>query len=185
MVKSGEEATIEVGTEVPTLSSQTAAVQQSSGTSNILQSIQNRKTGIILNVSPVIYSDNRIDLTVRQEVSNALPVGANAAIQSPAISNRVVSTSLTLRDGGSVLMGGLMSSEQTESENGVPGLMNIPLLGRLFKSTSTNTTKTELLVMIVPYIIETDAEAEAITRAVTAQLENFALPTSLQAQPAK
>lgn len=185
MVKSGEEATIEVGTEVPTLSSQTAAVQQSAGTSNILQSIQNRKTGIILNVSPVVYSDNRIDLVVRQEVSSALPVGADAAIQSPAISNRVVSTSLTLRDGGSVLMGGLMSTQKTESENGVPGLMNIPLLGRLFKTTSTSTTKTELLVMIVPYIVETDADAEAITRAVTNQLENFEMPTPLQAQPAK
>jgi general secretion pathway protein D len=184
MVKSGEEATIEVGTEVPTLSSQTAAVQQNAGTSNILQSIQNRKTGIILNVSPVIYSDNRIDLLVRQEVSSALPVGADSAIQSPAISNRVVSTSLTLRDGGSVLMGGLMSTQQTESENGIPGLMNIPWLGRLFKSTSTSTTKTELVVMIVPYIIETDAEAEAITRAVTAQLENFEMPASLKAEPA-
>src|SRR3546814_3846635 len=98
MVKSGEEASIEVGTEVPTLSSQTAAVQQGAGTSNILQSIQNRKTGIILSVSPVVYSDNRIDLVVRQEVSSALPLG-DSGIQSPAISNRVVSTSLTLRDG--------------------------------------------------------------------------------------
>lgn len=185
MVKSGEEASIEVGTEVPTLSSQTAAVQQSAGTSNILQSIQNRKTGIILTVSPVVYSDNRIDLVVRQEVSSALPVGADAAIQSPAISNRVVSTSLTLRDGGSVLMGGLMSNQRTESENGVPGLMNIPLIGRLFKSTSTNTTKTELLVMIVPYIIENDEQAASITRAVTNQLENFEMPAPLQAPPAK
>lgn len=184
MVKSGEEASIEVGTEVPTLSSQTASVQQTAGDSNILQSIQNRKTGIILNVSPVIYSDNRIDLVVRQEVSSALPVG-DSAIQSPAISNRVVSTSLTLRDGGSVLMGGLMSTQQTESESGVPGLMNIPWLGRLFKSTSTSTTKTELVVMIVPYIIETDAEAESITRAVTSQLENFEMPASLNAESAR
>jgi general secretion pathway protein D len=183
MVKSGEEATIEVGDEVPTLSSQTAAVQQSAGTSNILQSIQNRKTGIILNVSPVIYSDNRIDLVVRQEVSAALPLGGG--IQSPTITNRIVSTSLTLRDGGSVLMGGLMSNRQTESESGVPGLMNIPLLGRLFKSTSTSTTKTELLVMIVPYIIETDADAESITRAVTSQMQNFEMPASLQAEPAQ
>ncbi|PKM13605.1 MAG: hypothetical protein CVV15_02090, partial [Gammaproteobacteria bacterium HGW-Gammaproteobacteria-5] len=60
----------------------------------------------------------------------------------------------------------------------------IPWLGRLFKSTSTSTTKTELVVMIVPYIIETDAEAEAITRAVTAQLENFEMPASLKAEPA-
>jgi len=183
MVKSGEEASIEVGTEVPTLSSQTASSQQTGGTSNILQSIQNRKTGIILNVRPVIYSDDRVDLEVRQEVSDAQPVGANAAIQSPAISNRVISTSLTLRDGGSVLMGGLMSNRQTESDNGIPGLKDIPLIGRLFKSTSRSNTKTELVVMIVPYIIETGEQAEAITRAVTSQLENLSVPAVAPQQP--
>lgn len=183
MVKSGEEASIEVGTEVPTLSSQTASSQQTGGTSNILQSIQNRKTGIILNVRPVVYSDDRVDLEVRQEVSDAQPVGANAAIQSPAISNRVISTSLTLRDGGSVLMGGLMSNRQTESDNGIPGLKDIPLIGRLFKSTSRSNTKTELVVMIVPYIIETDEQAGAITRAVTGQLENLSVPGVTPKQP--
>jgi general secretion pathway protein D len=176
MVKSGEEASIEVGDEVPTLSSQTASTQQTGGTSNILQSIQNRKTGIILNVRPVIYSDDRVDLEVRQEVSAALPIGTDAAIQSPAISNRVISTSLTLRDGGSVLMGGLMANSQTESDNGIPGLKDIPLIGRLFKSTSRKNTKTELVVMIVPYIIESADQADAITRAVTSQLENLAVP---------
>lgn len=183
MVKSGEEANIEVGTEVPTLSSQTSSSQQTGGTSNILQSIQNRKTGIILNVRPVVYSDDRVDLEVRQEVSDAQPIGANAAIQSPAISNRVISTSLTLRDGGSVLMGGLMSNRQTESDNGIPGLKDIPLIGRLFKSTSRSNTKTELVVMIVPYIIETDEQASAITRAVTGQLENLTVPGVTPLQP--
>lgn len=183
MVKSGEEASIEVGDEVPTLSSQTAASQQTGGTSNILQSIQNRKTGIILNVRPVIYSDDRVDLEVRQEVSAALPIGTDAAIQSPAISNRVISTSLTLRDGGSVLMGGLMANSQTESDNGIPGLKDIPLIGRLFKSTSRKNTKTELVVMIVPYIIESAEQADAITRAVTSQLENLAVPGVTPDQP--
>lgn len=183
MVKSGEEASIEVGDEVPTLSSQTASTQQTGGTSNILQSIQNRKTGIILNVRPVIYSDDRVDLEVRQEVSAALPIGTDAAIQSPAISNRVISTSLTLRDGGSVLMGGLMANSQTESDNGIPGLKDIPLIGRLFKSTSRKNTKTELVVMIVPYIIESADQADAITRAVTGQLENLAVPGVTPDQP--
>lgn len=183
MVKSGEEASIEVGDEVPTLSSQTASTQQTGGTSNILQSIQNRKTGIILNVRPVIYSDDRVDLEVRQEVSAALPIGTDAAIQSPAISNRVISTSLTLRDGGSVLMGGLMANSQTESDNGIPGLKDIPLIGRLFKSTSRKNTKTELVVMIVPYIIESAEQADAITRAVTSQLENLAVPGVTPDQP--
>lgn len=178
MVKSGEEASIEVGTEVPVLSSQTAATQQTNGSSNILQSIQNRRTGIILNVRPVVYSDDRIDLEVRQEVSDALPVGADAAIQSPAISNRVISTSLTLRDGGSVLMGGLMSNRKTESDNGVPVLKDIPLLGNLFKNTRVGNSKTELLVMIVPYIIENDEQAQRITERVISQMQNVTLPAT-------
>lgn len=176
MVKSGEEASIEVGTEVPVLSSQTAAVQQTNGSSNILQSIQNRRTGIILNVRPVVYSDDRIDLEVRQEVSDALPVGADAAIQSPAISNRVISTSLTLRDGGSVLMGGLMSNRKTAANSGVPLLKDIPLLGHLFKNTRVSNSKTELLVMIVPYIIENDEQAQQITERVISQMQNVSLP---------
>ena len=69
-----------------------------------------------------------------------------------------------------------MANSQTESDNGIPGLKDIPLIGRLFKSTSRKNTKTELVVMIVPYIIESADQADAITRAVTSQLENLSVP---------
>ena len=182
LVKSGAEASIDVGTEVPTITSQTASAQQDQGTSNILQSIQYRKTGIILNIKPVIYSDDRIDLEIRQEVSEALPLGIGAAVQSPSIFNRAVSTSLSLRDGSSILIGGLMSSRITNADGGVPYLKDIPLLGNAFKSRNRRKSKTELVLMIVPYIVESDAQATSLTRSLGEQLELLELPVQ---QPAR
>lgn len=176
LVMSGQEANIDVGTEVPIITSQTTSNQQTEGSTNLLQSVQYRKTGIILNVKPTVYSDNRIDLEISQEVSEALPVGAGDAVQSPSIFNRAVKTSLSLRDGGSVLLGGLMSERQTRSKNGVPYLKDMPVLGNLFKSQSNDKNKTELVIIIVPYIIETDSQAQAITQAISDRLELIELP---------
>ena len=176
MVKSGEQASIDVGTEIPTLSSQTASNQQTDGNTNILQSIQYRKTGIILEIKPIVYSDDRIDLEIRQEVSEALPLGANAPVQSPSIFNRAVSSNLSLRDGSSILIGGLMSNRTTQSNDGVPYLKNVPVLGSLFRSTGNNRTRTELVLMIVPYIVESDGQAVELTRSLGERLQFLDLP---------
>jgi general secretion pathway protein D len=183
LVKSGEEASIDVGTEVPTIAAQTASVQQTEGTSNILQSIQYRKTGIILNVKPVVYSDDRIDLEIRQEVSEALPLGTDSVVQSPSIFNRAVSTSLSLRDGSSILIGGLMSRRASLSEGGVPLLKDIPLLGHAFKTTNRRANKTELVLMIVPYIVESDDQATALTRSIGTRLEMLEIPSAPETPP--
>ena len=183
MVKSGEEASFDVGTEIPTLSSQTASAQQVDGTSNILQAIQYRKTGIILNIKPTVYSDNRVDLEIRQEVSEALPIGSDDAVQSPSIFNRAVSTSLSLRDGSSVLIGGLMSQRRTQGNGGVPYLKDVPVLGNLFKSTTRSGNKTELVLMIVPYIVSSDEQATALTRTVAERFQMLELPTVPDATP--
>ena len=178
MVKSGEEANFDVGTEVPTITSQSTSPLQTGGTSNILQTVQYRKTGILLNIKPVVYSDDRVDLEIRQEVSEALPVGADAAVSSPAIFNRSYSTSLSLKDGSAILIAGLMSQRRTDSNSGIPYLKDIPLLGNAFKSTKRNNNKTELVLMIVPYIIETDTQAEELTRSLSQRFELIDLPNS-------
>ncbi len=176
MVKSGDEANIDVGTEVPTISSQSTSPLQSGGTSNILQTVQYRKTGILLNIKPVVFSDDRVDLEIRQEVSEAQPLGANAAVQSPAIFNRSISTSLSLKDGSAILIAGLMSQTRTNSNSGIPYLKDIPLLGNAFKSTTRKQNKTELVLMIVPYIIETNTQAEELTRSLSQRFELIDLP---------
>ena len=185
MVKSGAEASIDVGTEIAIVSAQSASPQQTQGTSNILQSIQYRKTGIILNIKPIIYSDDRVDLEIRQEVSEALPLAADAAVQSPSIFNRSVSTSLSLRDGSSILIGGLMSSRLTNADGGVPYLKNIPLLGNAFKSKTRRKNRTELVLMIVPYIVESDQQATALTRSLGDRLELLQLPANTHSAPVR
>lgn len=179
LVKSGSEANIDIGTEVPTITMTTTSNQQSEGNTNLLQSIQYRKTGIILRVKPTVYSNDRIDLEITQEVSEALPIGDNASIGSPSIFNRSLNTSLSLRDGGSVVMAGLISERNTKSNSGIPLLKDVPILGNLFKNQSRNKNKTELVLMIVPYIVESDSRMTEISQAIVDKLELLELqPTS-------
>lgn len=176
MVKSGEEASIDVGTEVPTITARQTSPQQVEGSTGLLQSIQYRKTGIILSVKPTVYSDDRVDIELQQEVSEALPLSDSDQTGSPSIFNRGIKTSLSLRDGGSIMIGGLMSRRQTNSNSGVPYLKDVPVLGNLFKSQTKRRNKTELVLMIVPYIIGFDRKAEDLTQAIGDQFELLSLP---------
>ncbi len=163
MVKSGNKATIDVGTEVPIITSQsTSAELQQDGDSGIIQEIQYRKTGVLLTVSPVVYSNNRVDLDITQEVSETQPDSAGA-IPSPSIFTRKINTSLGLDDGGSVLLGGLISTTSGKGYKGVPVLSKIPLLGRLFRVETENRSRTELIMLIIPYVIDNGKDAVDIT----------------------
>ncbi|HEX5756711.1 MAG TPA: secretin N-terminal domain-containing protein [Arenimonas sp.] len=177
LVKSGSEASIDVGTEIPTITMTTTSGQQTDGTSNLLQSVQYRKTGVILNISPTVYSDDRIDLDIDQQVSDAIALKGGETAGSPSIFNRAIKTSLSLRDGGSVVMAGLISERVTQDDSGVPYIKDIPLLGRLFKTTGTSTDRTELVLMIVPYIIESDDRATQVSQAIMEQFELLDLST--------
>jgi len=170
MVKSGAKASVDVGTEVPTITSQaTSSELVSGGTSAILQSIQYRKTGVILSVSPVIHSGDRIDLEISQEVSASQP-NTTTTIQSPNIQTRKIETSLQLKDGGSILLGGLISTNVDKSTKGVPFLSNIPNVGRLFRVDHETTTRTDMIMLIVPYIIDSDQEAVSVTDSLRKRL---------------
>ncbi|NDG42648.1 MAG: hypothetical protein EBY28_25710, partial [Betaproteobacteria bacterium] len=112
MARNGESATIQVGQEVPIVTS-----QQSSGITSttsgaapgVLQSIQYRNTGVILKVKPVIFAGNRIELEVSQEVSSAGATTTGVS-SSPTFNTRKIDTKLSIRDGATVLLGGLIST---------------------------------------------------------------------------
>lgn len=182
LVKSGDEASIDVGTEIPTLSAQTTSNQLTGGSSNLLQSIQYRNTGIILDVKPTVYSDNRIDLDISQEVSDAQSA-TTGGLNSPSIFKRSIKTSLTLMDGGSVVLGGLVSDKETTGNSGVPFLKDIPLIGNLFKTRTKSKTRTELLVIIVPYIVDTDQRSREVTQAVLDSMKSIDSQTFLKPKP--
>jgi general secretion pathway protein D len=163
MVKSGESASINVGTDVPIVTSQSSdSTTVRSGTTGILQQIQYRRTGIILHVKPTVHAGNRIDLEVNQEVSLAQE-NTISSISSPSISNRSVETKLSLSDGGSVLLGGLISSNTNRGHSGIPILKDLPLIGSIFRSDKQTYDRTELMIVIVPYVINTDQDAQSMT----------------------
>jgi len=164
MVKSGESASINVGDQVPVVTSRAvdATTGQTAGTSNVLQNIQYRTTGTQLSITPVVYAGNRVDIDVSQSVSRALP-GSNGL--SPTINDRTISTKLTLTDGGSVLLGGLIENTYSDDNSGVPILKDIPVLGHLFRSSGKSTERRELIMLIVPYVVNDENDAQHLTNA--------------------
>ena len=163
MVKSGETASIDVGTEVPTITSQATASDLGDG--SILQSVQYRKTGVLLDIEAVVHSGQRVDLKVSQEVSEASATDTSD-ISSPSIFSRKLQTSLSLSDGESTLLGGLISRNRTAGKTKVPLLGDIPVLGAAFQSRNANSTRTEMLMLITPYVVEDASQARAITEAI-------------------
>ena len=160
MVKSGEEAAIDVGNEIPTIVGSAQSVDNPGAP--LLQTVSYRKTGVLLKIKPIVYSSGYVEIEINQELSEAQTT-KSSAIDSPTIFNRKLSTTVSLKDGGSVLLGGLISESRSKGDSGVPGLGAIPLLGRIFRGNVSSTDRTELVMMIVPYIIENPEEATQIS----------------------
>lgn len=165
LVRSGEEASIDVGTEVPTITSQATATDLGGVTPSILQQVQYRKTGILLRIEPVVHSSQRVDLKLTQEVSEAQETDTSN-IASPSIFSRRLQSSLSLADGEPMLVGGLISNSRSRSSTEVPGLGRIPVLGNLFSTRGNTEDRTELLVLITPYVVEDETEARELTEAL-------------------
>jgi general secretion pathway protein D len=173
MARNGETATIQVAQEVPVLTSITTTPGSIISNPTTSNTVQYRTAGMILKVRPVINSGNRIDLDISQEVSDVQSATVGG-INSPTIGIRKVDTKLTLKDGSTVMLAGLISNNNNTSDSGVPLLKDIPGVGSLFKSQTDNRAKTELIILITPYIINDDFEAESITNAFQSSLGDWA-----------
>ncbi|MBD1389810.1 type II secretion system protein GspD [Neiella sp. HB171785] len=160
MVKSGGEASIDVGDEVPIIT--TSSQSTTSPDAPIVQNVSYRNTGVLLNVKPTVHASGFIDIEVRQELSEAVGT-TSSEIDSPTITNRKMETTVTLRDGGAVLLGGLISSTNSDGEDGVPGLGTLPAIGKLFRNDTLESRRTELMIMIIPYVLNSPEEAENLT----------------------
>ena len=168
IVKSGESGNIFAGSQVPILSQRAEGVQVE-GSTSIVQQIQYRDTGVTLNITPIVQANGLVDLEINQNFSETRAAGA--ASLTPTILTRDLSTSMTLRDGQSVLMGGLISESQSQGRSGVPGLGRVPVVGRLFRADSFQNDRTELVVMVIPYVIADHRQGRELTEQIKSQLE--------------
>ena len=158
MVKSGGEASIDVGNEIPVITSTSQSTE--AGNAPNIQNFSYRKTGVALSIKPTVYASGFVEIEINQELSEAASTSGGG---NPTILNRKISTTVTLRDGGSVLLGGLISSSTSAGNQGVPILGKLPVLGKLFRTDSDSQDRTELMIMIIPYILNSPDEAEKLT----------------------
>ena len=184
MARNGESATIQVGQEVPILTSQisNANTGTPTGGAGTLQTIQYRSTGVILKVKPVIHAGGRIEIEISQEVS-AAQLNETGVNSSPVILTRKLDTKLSVSDGNTVLLGGLISEQTTKGNAGIPFLKDIPYIGAAFRTSMSETSeRTELVILHTPYVIEDDFDARSVTEAFRNQFTwaQPALKTPLQ-----
>lgn len=152
-------ATINVGQNVPFVTGSYTNTNNSS--SNPFQTIQRENVGIMLEVTPHINEGNSVVLDIKQEVSS---IAKNEVSATDLITNkRTIETRVLAADGEVVVLGGLMSDDVQTGEQKVPILGDIPLLGRLFKSTSTGVTKANLMVFIRATVLRDDESMRGAT----------------------
>jgi general secretion pathway protein D len=159
-----EEAEVKVTQEIPLItgsfSSTTASV---AGTTSPFQTIQREEVGTILKVTPHINEGNSVQLKIEQEDSSP---GAKLTDSADISTNkRSIKTTVLIEDGGIIVLGGLMSDTVTESEDRVPGLGAIPIIGNLFKSRSGSRMKKNLVVFIRPRIMRDADSTESTSEA--------------------
>jgi general secretion pathway protein D len=140
-----EEAFFIVGQEVPIITGSTTG----SNNANPFQSVDRQEVGIKLKVTPQINEGDAVQLLIEQEVSSV----SGATSVDVIINKREIKTSVIVDDGGTIVLGGLIDDAVQESVSKVPLLGDIPILGHLFKSTSTTVSKRNLMVFIRPTII--------------------------------
>jgi len=159
MVLDNQSARIQVGDEVPTVSGQ----QQSTSGSDapIVQNIQYRDTGVLLQVTPRVNPGGLVIMDVEQEVSNISPETVKG-IDSPIIRTRNIRSSVAVQTGQVVVLGGLIRDEKSNTKTGLPWLNNIPVLGWAFGKTSENTNRNELVVVLRPRVIANTEDARDV-----------------------
>jgi len=158
------EASIHIGTEIPILTSQAniAGVSGANGQTALVNNVQYRSTGVILTVLPQVNADGLVNLQVRQEVSEVDNSFASST-GSPAFTTREAETTAVVQNGDSLLIGGIIQESTSRGRAGVPYLMDIPVLGRLFRTDTDNVRRVELIVLLTPHVIRNRSESLLVT----------------------
>jgi general secretion pathway protein D len=159
-------ASINVGTTVPTLSAQAVSPITSAGTSSFTQAITNQSTGVALQILARVNASGIVTMVIDQSVSAPGPTSpetSGSSINSPSFSQREVSTQVTVQDGDTIAIGGIILEQQSLTTSGIPFLDRIPYIGPLlFATSSYSKTRTELIIFLTPRVIyDTNQISEA------------------------
>jgi len=167
---SGETATFMAGGEFPVLSGYSCSPTSTTpGAPTTCQpAITFKKFGVSLNFTPVVLAEGRISLKVMTEVSdlstqNSITVvepGTSASATVPSIRTRRADTTVEIPSGGTLAMAGMIQDDTKHNINGLPGLAELPVLGPLFRSNDYINQRTELVVLVTPYVVRAVAQKD-------------------------
>jgi len=177
LVLDNHSASIMVGKQQPIKTSTSISSNGGFATENITY----KDTGVMLNVTPSVNSSGLITLNILQQVTDVGEV--DAATQQRTFLARQIETKVAVRSGEPIVLGGVMSENESAGNSGVPGLRNIPLLGALFSSTDNTSNRTELLVMLTPRILEDDDALRTASQEMRQRMRNLTAQTRLTAPP--
>jgi cell division septation protein DedD len=157
-------ARIQVGAEVPI---PTGTINAAAGNASVSSSttIQYRNTGRILTIIPQVNAQGLVNLQIKAEVSalgDNIPIGGNGET-FPTFNTQDAETTAVLLDGETLVIGGLIGENKSRTRSGIPYLMDIPVVGRFFGTTSDTLDRTELMMLITPHVIRNRDEAKQVT----------------------
>ena len=157
VVVENETAKFQVGDQIPIVTRTVTSV--TSAEAPVSNEIEYRDTGIILKIKPRIAENGVVNLDIAQEIS---AVTGGSSTLTPTISNRKVESNISVVDGQTVLLGGLIGEQTSEGKSGIPVLSRIPGLGALFSNKVNTGSRTELIILIRPSVIRGSEDAEHV-----------------------
>jgi general secretion pathway protein D len=170
VVVNNQSATLQVGNQVPISTGSASVLNAATASSNtIVNTVDYRNTGIILHVSPRVSANGDVRLEIEQEISNVLP-GSAANALNPTIQERKVKSSISIANGQTVLLAGLIQDQKNENKSGIPLLDEIQGIGNAFSNQDNTKMRTELIIFIRPQIIGDGMEAHTIAEEFRSKL---------------
>lgn len=171
MTLNNKEAEIVVAQNVPFVTGSYSTVSDSA-VENPFQTIERQDVGLTLNVTPQINADRTVKMEIKQEVSNL--TSSEAASGGEITSKRALSTTVLVKDGNVILLGGLLENGSGSTRQRVPGLSKLPLLGGLFRAKNASKNQRVLLVLLRPQVVNSEAEARKLTRQIAREAKQAA-----------
>ncbi len=163
-------ARLEVGDQVPVTVQ--SAQETTTANSPLITTTEYRDTGVILNVTPRISGEDHIVLDIDQEVSSVAKT-TSSGIDSPTIQQRRLQGTLSLKDGETMALGGMISSNRSRTSTGIPIAKDIPLLGAAFRSNDDSGGRSELIVLITAKIMRDPASSERVMKDLMADMKEI------------
>jgi general secretion pathway protein D len=160
MVLDNEAARLQVGDQVPIATQSAVAV--SDPEAPIVNTIEYRDTGVILDLVPHVNASGLVTMDIIQEVSSVAK-NVTSGIDSPTIQQRQVASSVAVQSGQTIILGGLIRDSKSTGSSGVPVLSEIPVLGNLFKTTTDDSERTELIILLTPRAVRNGQDARDVT----------------------